>query len=83
MARGETIEFIDCGSLSISYDATGKATISCSIIRNDAAGLQNDYNTWRLGGVFFDGNVMGLNQSPMIGSGGWNQWQLRWEGVGN
>jgi len=79
----ESIEFIDCGSLSISFDATGKATISCNVIRNDSGSLVNDYNSWSFGSVHFDGNIMGLNQSPIIGSGGWNQWQLRWEGVGN
>lgn len=79
----ENVEFIDCGSLSISYDATGKATISCNVIRSNSGGLVKDYNTWRLGNVYFDGNVMSLNQSVMLGSGGWHQWQLRWEGVGN
>jgi hypothetical protein len=79
----ENVEFIDCGSLSISFDATGKATISCNIIRSDSGSLQNNYNMWSLGGVSFDGSVMSLNQAPMIGSGGWNQWSLRWEGVGN
>ena len=82
MAVGN-IEFIDCGSLSISFDATGKASISCNVIRSDSNNLTDDYNTWSLGGVFFDGNVMSLTQSSLIGSGGWSQWQLRWEGIGN
>lgn len=79
----ENVEFIDCGSLSISYDATGKASISCTVIRSDSGSLVKNYNGWRLGGVSFDGNVMSLNQSVMLGSGGWHQWQVRWEGVGN
>jgi hypothetical protein len=79
----ENVEFIDCGSLSISYDATGKATISCTVVRSDSNFLRKDYNDWHLGGVRFDGNVMSLNQAAMLGSGGWHQWQLQWEGIGN
>jgi hypothetical protein len=79
----EMIEFVECSSLSISFDATGKATISCSVIRNDNDTLTGDYDTWQIGGVSFDGDVMSLNQQPLQGSYGWNQWALQWEGVGN
>jgi len=79
----ENVEFIDCGSLSISFDATGKATISCNVLRSDSDELHDDYNTWNFGSVYFDGNVMSLNQQSLVGSDGWHQWQLQWEGIGN
>lgn len=79
----EFVEFVECGSLSISYDATGKATISCSVIKSDDNNLSKSYEDWRLGGVTFYGNVMNLAQSPIFGSGGWCRWQLQWEGIGN
>jgi len=81
----EEIEFVECSSLSISYDASGKATVSFTVIRNDKNDLGRDYNRYwgNLGGVnFTDGNVMSAVQQPFVGSGGWNQWQLQWEGVG-
>jgi hypothetical protein len=77
------IEFIECSSVSINFDATGKAVISCSVIKNDSNALAGTYDAWSLGGVSFDGDVLSLTQQPIIGSHGWNQWQLQWEGVGN
>jgi len=79
------IEFVECSSVSITYDATGKATVSFTIIKNNRNNLSNDYNTfWTdLGGVkFTNGNVMSAIQQPFVGSGGWNQWQMQWEGIG-
>jgi len=78
----ELMEFVECGSLSISYDATGKATISCSVLRSDDQDI-GDYNDWFIGGVNFDGNVMSKIQNPIFGSSGWFRWQVQWEGVGN
>lgn len=78
----ENIEFIDCGSLSISYDATGKASVALTVVRDDRLPLQGSYSNRRWGGVQFDLIVMSANQSPIIGSGGWNQWALQMEGVG-
>jgi hypothetical protein len=43
----EEIEFIDCGSLSINYDETGKATISLSVVRNDSNALEKNYTNRR------------------------------------
>jgi hypothetical protein len=79
----ENIEFIDCGSLSISYDATGKASVSLTVVRDDRLSLQKQYDNKRWGGVQFDLIVMSAVQSPIIGSGGWNQWSLQMEGVAN
>ena len=77
------VEFIDCSSLSISYDATGKATISMTVVRDDRNPLSSTYTNRRWGGVRFDCVLMGSSQRPMIGSGGWSEWSLQLEGVGN
>jgi len=77
------VEFIDCSSLSISYDATGKATISLSVVRDDGNALQDSYTNRSWGGVNFDCIIMSSAQKPMIGSGGWSEWALQMEGVGN
>lgn len=78
----ENIEFIDCGSLSISYDATGKATISLTVVRDDPNPLQNTYTNRIWGHVFFSTIIMNESQSPIVGSGGWNQWSIQMEGIG-
>ena len=79
----EEIEFIDCGSLSINYDETGKATISLSVVRNDSNALEKNYTNRTWGSVRFNTVLMSASQQPMIGSGGWSQWSLQMEGVGN
>ncbi len=79
----ELVEFIECGGLSITYEANGRASINANIIKSNTNALTTNYNTWSLGGVSFVGNVMSASQKPMIGSGGWGQWQLNWQGVGN
>jgi hypothetical protein len=78
----ENIEFIDCGSLSISYDATGKASISLTVVRDDPGVLRNTYTNRVWGHVLFSTIIMNETQSPIIGSGGWNQWSIQMEGVG-
>ncbi len=82
MAETE-IEFIECSSLSISYDATGKVTVSMGVIRNDSSALKNTYTSRSWGSRNFDTILMSASQQPMIGSGGWNQWSLQLEGVAN
>jgi len=79
----ENIEFIDCGSLSISYDVQGIASVSITVIRDDDKSLQKTYTSKRWGGVLFDLGLMRAQQQPIIGSGGWNQWAVQLEGVGN
>ena len=77
------IEFIDCASLSISYAATGKATISLSVLRDDRNDLHGTYTNEMWGGVRFDCVVMGASQKAILGSGGWSEWSVQMEGVGN
>lgn len=77
----ELIEFIDCGSLSISFDATGKASVSLTVLRND----NNMYNaanytnrTW--GQTRFDLITMSASAEALVGSA-WTQWAIQMEGV--
>ena len=74
-------EFVECGGWSVSYDATGKATISATII-TDSNSISGDYNNWSIGCRYFKGSVMTLKGSPLIGSGGWTQWSISWQGIG-
>jgi len=76
------IEFIECGSLSISYDATGKAIVGLTVIRDDTDTITDTYNNRSWGGVQFDLITMTASQKPIIGSGGWTSWALQLEGVG-
>lgn len=77
-------EFVDCGSLSISYDATGKASVSLTVMRCDSNEINytsyNSGNIW--GGVRFDLIIMSASQKPIVGSS-WHEWGLSMEGVGN
>ena len=74
------VEFIDCGSLSISYDATGKATISFNVI-TDTNDLANDYTNQQWGSVRYDCIMTNVTQRPILGSNGWYEWSLQLEGV--
>lgn len=78
----EEIEFVDCGSLSISYDATGKASVALTVVRNDRNTIRGIYTNKRWGGTQFDLIVMSSSQNALIGSGGWSEWALQMEGIG-
>lgn len=54
MAAGK-VEFIDCTSLSISYDVMGIATVNYTVVSNES-GLKS-YNSIKAGDVTFDGYV--------------------------
>ena len=79
----EEIEFIDCSSLSISFDATGKASVSLTVVRNDSNSLVGSYTNKNWGGAQFDCVLMSSIQKPLIGTGGWSEWALSMEGVAN
>lgn len=74
-------EFIECPSISVSYDATGKASVSISVIRDDMGTLTGDYTTLDIGQRDFTVVVMAASQQPIIGSAGWAQWSLQLEGI--
>lgn len=75
-------EFVDCSSLSISYDATGKASVSLTVLRCDASEINyRAYNSSSWGGVRFKLITMAASQKPIMGSS-WHEWALSMEGIG-
>jgi len=77
-------EFIDCGSLSISYNVNGAASVSFVVLKdNDSDIIAGNYEDPSYGSVSFDGVIVRATRQPIIGSGGWNQWQIQVEGVGS
>lgn len=62
-------EFIECTSLSISYNIFGIATVTYTIV-SDTPGLKA-YDTIRAGGRTFTGYVTNISMNPIPGSNGW------------
>ena len=79
----ENIEFIDCATISIQYDATGRATVSFTVVRSDTSSLQKTYTVVTFGNVTFQGVLMSANKKPITGGEGWTEWQMQIQGVGN
>jgi len=79
----ENIEFIDCSTISIQYDATGKASLSFTVARSDTGSLKRVYTTITFGNVTFQGVLMSANMKPVLGGEGWTEWQMQIQGVGN
>jgi len=80
-------EFIDCSTVSIQYDTTGRATISFVVV-TDSDRLGGTYTSLSFGGISFTGSIMSAVQKPIIGSGdhggvAWFEWQMTLQGVGN
>jgi hypothetical protein len=53
-------EFIDCGSISISYDRRGIATVSFTIISSDGE-MDGVYTDLTFGGVRFRGPITSVD----------------------
>lgn len=53
------VEFIDCSSLSINYNARGDVTLSFTIISDQ--GLLSNYNTLVFGGITYTGWITSVN----------------------
>lgn len=79
----ENVEFIDCATISIQYDATGGASVSFVVVKSDTNELEKVYTNLEFGGVTFTGLIMSAVQRVVIGSGGWCEWQIQLQGVGN
>jgi len=75
-------EFIDCPSVSISYDSTGKATVSFVVVSSTGS-IKGSYSHISFGGVGFEGALMSAVQKVIIGGDGWCEWQIQLQGVGN
>jgi len=79
----EDVEFIDCATISIQYDATGRASVSFVVVKNDTEELGRSYSTIEFGGVTFTGIIMSAVQRVIVGGDGWCEWQIQLQGVGN
>ena len=84
------IEFIDCSSISVSYDATGKANVSFTVVKNNQLPIDvQSYKSVCFGFVKFTGSLMSVIQKPVNGSYNeatgemWVDWQMTLQGVGN
>ena len=61
-----TVEFIECTSLSISYDVMGIATVSYTVV-HDTPGFVT-YDSITAGGKTFDGHIMNASMNPIPGT---------------
>lgn len=75
-------EFVDCSSMSIQYDATGKASLSFVVLKDSEGALSSTYTHITVGGVLFTGSIMSLSKTPILGSD-WYEWRVQVQGVGN
>jgi hypothetical protein len=75
------VEFIDCSSLSINYDVTGKVTASFTVVK-DSSGPPNwdTYKNPTWGQESFDFVIMGATRKYVMGSNGWFDWSIQAEG---
>ncbi len=67
----ELFEFIDCPTISISYQTTGLATVSFTVVSTqDVPGLSpvRDYTDLTFGGINFKGFVTSLTTQIIPGS---------------
>jgi hypothetical protein len=62
-------EFIDCTSLSISYDVMGIATVSYAVVA-DTPGIKA-YDSISAGGQTFDGYVTNVYAQPIPNTSKW------------
>ncbi len=75
------VEFAECSSLSLTYDATGKVSVSLGVLRDDGGEINySGYTSPFWGGESFNLVIMSASQRPIIG-GTWHEWSLSMEGV--
>jgi len=62
----ELTEFVECTSLSISYDEMGLATVNFAVIRNEEGFPSSSFlNVIETGGRVFTGYVTNITVSPI------------------
>ncbi len=77
------VEFIDCASLSINYDVTGKVSMGMTVLKDSSAEIgYSSYTSSSFGSVAFTLIITSAFQKPIIG-GSWFEWGLQLEGVAN
>ena len=69
MAAAAVVEFIDCTSLSISYDVLGIVTVSYTIIAN-SSGIKA-YDEITVAGTLFSGYVTNVYAQPVPNTSRW------------
>jgi ABC-type microcin C transport system permease subunit YejB len=68
----DSVEFIDCPSLSISYDTMGIATVNFTVVRNEPGWPSSDImNKIEAGGRVFEGYVSSASLSQIPNTGSW------------
>ena len=67
-------EFIECSSLSISYDILGLATVSFTVV-TDSDSLAEDYTTINVGDLTFTGYITGATKRPILSTDWW-EWGM-------
>lgn len=62
-------EFIDCDTISISYEQLGVATVSFSVVASKAEPVDSSvYTTLTFGGVVFTGYITSLEIKRLAGT---------------
>jgi hypothetical protein len=64
-----TCGFIECTSLSVSYDIMGRVSVSYVVVHKTADFCYT--NTIEAGGQTFKGEVMSLSLNQIVGTVGW------------
>lgn len=67
----EYIEFIDCTTLSVSYDVMGIATVSYVLISNNPS--MRYWHPIEAGGQTFSGYVASIDTNPLPETEGFNE----------
>ena len=67
----EDVEFIDCTSLSISYDIMGIATVNFTVVKNSPGFPTTSMNVISAGGRVFEGYVTSASLTPIPNAAGW------------
>jgi hypothetical protein len=65
------VEFIDCTSLSISYDVMGIATLNFTVVKDSPGFPTTSMNTLSVGGRIFEGYVTSASLSQIPNTPGW------------
>ena len=80
----DDIEFVECGSLSLQYSIEGIASASFTVYKNSAGDIDyTSYTVMDIADVEFEGVLMNLEKTPILGSDGWYTWSVSAQGVGN
>ena len=66
----EHIEFIECSSLSITYDILGLSSVSFTVVCNESL-LENDYTSFFIGDAQYTGYITSVYARPIQFTSWW------------